>query len=123
MLNRVSAALAQFIKPIASSRTADRQPRGQSGGGFKKFDSKQEAQVIPLSPRKAEEGSVPEQTAPPEPAPTASVASSFIQLMEYFRERRGSLFQKRGMSAYRDSEAAKKGRYRKGAVVDQKIGA
>lgn len=132
MISRVGAALAQLIKPVASStsqagprpsREFERfrekpsggarqgNPSGQDPGRDPKQGA-QEAQVIPF----------PRAENAPKAGPTTSVAHSFILLRAHFQQSRLRLFRWLGLRSYQQSLAEQRrlGKYRKGAMLDRK---
>ncbi|MCM2276957.1 MAG: hypothetical protein NDJ89_02645 [Oligoflexia bacterium] len=138
MFSRVSAALSQFIKPIASSTQkpvvhstpAELQQRREPGQ-FKKFnqdggrqEQRQEAPSAKVIPFPA-----PSKTASPQPPGAAisesglSVTHSFIQLFSSLQSGRTALLRWIGARSYQSATATQRkiGKYRKGAMLDKKV--
>jgi hypothetical protein len=135
VLPRVSAALAQFIAPIAASAkqgvgsqkgferfTPPHQGKKQGNAGTNQEQGQpsHQAKVIPFpTTEKA-------MVASPQPAASASVpagiSQALLQLMNLFQEQGSAIRRWLGTNAYQLAarQQKKTGRIRKGAVLDQK---
>ncbi len=128
MLPRVSAALTQFIAPIASSQ-GQTQVRPRKEDSFRRFSPQPEKK-----PEKREEepaqAEIPSNVVPlradqliePGTGPL-SVAHSFIQLLAKFQKQRSTLLRWLGARTYQTvgQTQRKTARFRKGAMLDTRV--
>ena len=127
MIPRVSATLAQFIAPIATSgkQSVPTQQGFQRFGGDAKQSKQQaapspqdepEAKVIPF-PLKNSEGPPPAKGAIP-----TGISQTLLPLMNLLHGQRTTLLRWLGAGAYQGAarQQKKNGRIRKGAVLDEK---
>ncbi len=137
MLPRVSAALAQFIAPIASAGK-----QNQSRQAFERFDPKKKKQQQPGNGETASQqhpgppqdklqaqakiipfpksgGAQPE--ANPAPVP-AGISHALLQLMNLLHEQRATIMRWLGNGVYQSSARLQKkgGRIRKGTILDER---
>lgn len=133
MISRVTAALTQFIKPVASSPSSKlsveekperqekrekRQSRDFQPDNPPRDNTPDNTNVIPF-PDKAREK---EQAEEPPQTKTVEEGQNFIQLFNLLQEGRDKFIRWIGTRAYFDPKKgnARKRIYKKGAMLDQK---
>jgi hypothetical protein len=125
LLPRVTAAITQFIKPIASAakRTAiqDRPERDSQNQGFQR-QSKAKLTLVTSNPAAPLQPTLPTQSSPRALTPL-SVTQTFLQIVAFLKQGKGSILKWMGPRAYRATLQSQKktGRFRKGAMINIKV--